>query len=130
MFSLQNYDVAIIALKNRVNLPSVVLPAIGSTATYAGSRATILGWGTTSSGKSASSFGSLHYAQSSLMSQGGSISYDLRQATVTVWNNTLCGTRYGTGTNGINTVKLCAAAPGRDTCQVFEVAHDVTSNFT
>lgn len=53
-----------------------------------------------------------------LMIQGGSISYDLRQATVTVWNNTLCGTRYGTGTNGINTLKLCAAAPGRDTCQV------------
>lgn len=95
--STQNYDVALLALSTKVNLPSVLLPAVGSTATYAGNNALIAGWGTTSS--------------------GGSISYDLRQATVTVWNNTLCGTRYGTGTSGINTLKLCAAAPGKDTCQ-------------
>jgi len=92
-----NYDVALLALSTKVNLPSTMLPAVGSTATYEGSSALIAGWGTTSS--------------------AGSISYDLRQATVTVWNNTLCGTRYGTGTSGINSLKLCAAAPGKDTCQ-------------
>ena len=45
---------------------------------------------------------------------GGSISKTLLKATVTVLDNDACNQQYG----DINDNKICAAAPGKDTCQV------------
>ena len=45
---------------------------------------------------------------------GGSISKTLLKATVTVLDNAVCNQQYG----NINNNKICAAAPGKDTCQV------------
>jgi hypothetical protein len=47
---------------------------------------------------------------------GGIISSTLLKANVTILNNTICSSQYGTTFIGAD--MLCAAAPGKDTCQV------------
>ncbi len=49
-----------------------------------------------------------------IVSKGGSISQTLLKANVTILNNTACKLQYSTLTNNM----ICAAAPGKDTCQV------------
>ena len=48
--------------------------------------------------------------------KGGSISSTLLKANVTILDNSICSRQYGTTFVGAN--MLCAAAPGKDTCQV------------
>ena len=49
-----------------------------------------------------------------ILLKGGSISQNLLKATVTVLNNAACKLQYSTLTSNM----ICAAAPGKDTCQV------------
>jgi hypothetical protein len=49
-----------------------------------------------------------------ILSKGGSISQTLLKANVQVLDNTACKLQYSTLTNNM----ICAAAPGKDTCQV------------
>jgi len=50
-----------------------------------------------------------------LESKGGSVSNVLLKANVTILDNTICASQYG---NFVGADMLCAAAPGKDTCQV------------
>ncbi|EFX74965.1 hypothetical protein DAPPUDRAFT_56547, partial [Daphnia pulex] len=87
-------DIALLALSSPIkNVAFVKLPS-ASASTYAGNSAVIAGWGTTSS--------------------GGRISQTLLKATVTVLENAACNKKYG---GKITSNMICAAAPGKDTCQ-------------
>jgi trypsin len=48
--------------------------------------------------------------------KGGSLSSTLLKANVTILANSKCAAQYGSTFVGAN--MLCAAAPGKDTCQV------------
>lgn len=48
--------------------------------------------------------------------KGGAISTVLLKANVTVLANSICSSQYGSTFVGAD--QLCAAAPGKDTCQV------------
>ncbi|WP_158890940.1 S1 family peptidase [Amycolatopsis anabasis] len=94
----RGYDVAVLTLDR--NLTASTLPLAGPSdgALYAaGTQATILGWGTTSSGGSASRY--------------------LLKATVPVTSDATCGKAYGS--SYISSAMVCAGYPqgGVDTCQ-------------
>lgn len=55
---------------------------------------------------------------------GGRISQTLLKATVTVLENAACNKKYG---GKITSNMICAAAPGKDTCQVCVLLSDWTN---
>jgi len=96
-FSSSNldYDAALLLLSTPIQFNQYSQPvtlATGS-ATYTGISATVIGWGTTSSGGSASSV--------------------LREVDVPVISNAECSTMY----DGVTARMLCAYEPGKDSCQ-------------
>merc|ERR1719510_1267660 len=89
-------DFSILTLSSPVSISSAVSPAClpGDTSKlYDGSKATVSGWGTTSS--------------------GGNQPTTLREVEVTVQSNQVCNQAYGSITSNM----VCAADSGKDSCQ-------------
>jgi trypsin len=94
----RGYDVSVLTLSTNLPAPYLPMATTSDTALYAaGTQATILGWGTTSSGGSASRY--------------------LLKATVPVTSDATCRTAYGT--SYVASAMVCAGYPngGTDTCQ-------------
>jgi trypsin len=94
----RGFDVSVLTLGTNLPAPYLPMATTSDTALYAaGTQATILGWGTTSSGGSASRY--------------------LLKATVPVTSDATCRTAYGT--SYIASAMVCAGFPngGVDTCQ-------------
>ncbi|MBP2321512.1 secreted trypsin-like serine protease [Kibdelosporangium banguiense] len=94
----RGFDVSVLTLSTNLPAPYLPLATTADTALYAaGTQATILGWGTTSSGGSASRY--------------------LLKATVPVTSDATCSTAYGT--SFVASAMVCAGYPngGTDTCQ-------------
>ncbi|EFX73011.1 hypothetical protein DAPPUDRAFT_110246 [Daphnia pulex] len=92
---------AVVTVKTTSKKPAAVLRAFSS---YTNVRATIAGWGTTSSGIN-------QFVPYLLI---GNLSSTLLKANVTILANSKCAAQYGTTFVGAN--MLCAAAPDTDTC--------------
>lgn len=91
-------DLALVIFKDaNVDLPTSALLAGEYMTVYPGENATVSGYGTTSS--------------------GGSTDYELRQTTLDIVNETVCGNDYASMFTIIPSEHICAAAPGRDSCQ-------------
>jgi len=89
-------DFSILTLSSPVSISTAVSPAClpGDTSKlYEGSKATVSGWGTTSS--------------------GGNQPTTLREVEVTVQSNQVCNQAYGSITSNM----VCAADSGKDSCQ-------------
>lgn len=125
MFNVQRHDIALLALDTPIrNVPVIKLPVKSSKPPdYAGTQATIAGWGETSfSNKKIivyiliqiRNYVSLFYPLSE-----GKVSNNLLKATVTVLTNAVCSKSY----SGINSKQICATAPGKDTCQVCFISY-------
>ncbi|XP_057380132.1 trypsin Blo t 3-like [Daphnia carinata] len=100
LFNKKTFDnnVALLALSYPIkNVRLVKLPSAYTTSTYAGRKAVIVGWGDTSS--------------------GGRNSNNLLKATVTVLTNEAFSLQYKKLNTTITNNMVCAAAPGKDTCQ-------------
>ena len=118
-------DVAVLTLSSPVNYTSTISPVClppplpsNSQSQYDNYEAAIVGWGTTSAGKCSSIVTAiLNLIAIFHLTLGGSISNVLQQATVKTMTNSKCRESYG---GIINSGMLCAASPGKDTCQVIQ----------
>lgn len=94
-------DIAILTLASPVTfgptMSPVCLPSAGSTTTYEGKEAAVIGWGA--------------------LKEGGSQPSVLQQVTVLVQSNTECKKNYGNDApGGIVDHMICAAYPNKDSC--------------
>ncbi|KAI9554694.1 hypothetical protein GHT06_019970 [Daphnia sinensis] len=94
-------DIAILVLKFPVNyvteISPVCLPAPGTTDTYVGEEAAIIGWG-------------------SLQDQYGPLPEVLQQATIKIVSNAECQASYNSMGVTIEDSMICATAPGTSSC--------------
>ena len=100
---LQYNDVAILTLESAVQfspkVSPICLPSASDSNSYVNRDTVVMGWGT--------------------LREGGSQASKLMQVTVSVQPNDVCKKNYGSNApGGIIDTMLCAAAPGKDSCQV------------
>ena len=106
-----------ITLSSPVTYTSTISPVClpNSNDQFADQEAAIVGWGTTSEGdKTKSRLTQKKTKKYFRLIAGGSVASVLQQATVKVTTNAQCKASY----MNLGAGMLCAAAPGKDTCQV------------
>ena len=102
----------------KATISPVCLPSSGSSADqYADKDATIIGWGTLIEGEKLISYKTICVFCTKYFVLGGFQSPVLQQVTVQLMTNAKCQAFYA-GKDKIFDHMICAAAPGKDSCQV------------
>jgi hypothetical protein len=106
----------------KATISPVCLPSASSSADqYADKDATIIGWGTLIEGEKLISYKTICVFYAKYFVLGGFQSPVLQQVTVQLMTNAKCQAFYA-GKDKIFDHMICAAAPGKDSCQViFEI---------